>query len=216
MVRLLSEVIKDMREFFVVLFYSTLAFSFILYLRNPSLTFSQYLIISYKLDLGYFNTDYTALFDWVIFFVATMINPIVMLNLLISIMGDTYSKVQESNDIANYQELTEMIIEIEKLMFWKKKINDKHYLQQCDFLQRNEDSSDKILEKIRVLKVQIMKMEFNMKVIKNSLKKNSLMDVEGSLYDIKNEQISMKNEIKLALEKNTALVSELAKKNKNS
>ena len=59
-------------------------------------------------------------------------------------------------------------------------------------------------------------MEFNMKVIKNSLKKNSLMDVEGSLYDIKNEQISMKNEIKLALEKNTALVSELAKKNKNS
>lgn len=40
-----------------------------------------------------------------------------MLNLLISIMADTYGKVQETNDIANFQELTEMVIEIEKLMF---------------------------------------------------------------------------------------------------
>ena len=72
-----------------------------------------------------------------------------MLNLLISIMGDTYSKVQESNDIANYQELTEMIIEIEKLMFWKKAFSHKHYLQQLDFLTGNDASSDKILEKIK-------------------------------------------------------------------
>ena len=43
-------------------------------------------------------------------------------------MSDTYSKVQETNDIANYQELTEMIIEVEKLMFWKRAFTQKFYI----------------------------------------------------------------------------------------
>jgi hypothetical protein len=50
-----------------------------------------------------------------------------MFNLLIFIMGDTYFKVQESNDIANFQELNEMIIEIEKLMFWKKEQTQNNF-----------------------------------------------------------------------------------------
>ena len=63
MVRLLSEVIKDMREFFVILFYSTTAFSFIYFLRNPEMKFSECLTMSYRLDLGDFDADYTKVFD---------------------------------------------------------------------------------------------------------------------------------------------------------
>ena len=212
MVRLLSEVIKDMREFFVVLFYSTIAFSFVLYLRNPSLSFSAYLTVSYRMDLGDFDADYTTAFDWIVFFLATMLNLTIMLNLLISIMGDTYAKVQESNDIANYQELTEMIIEIEKLMFWKKRLAHKHYLQQCDFLTREESNNDKILEKIRNLKVQIGGMEKDMNFIKEKVKDNSILEMEGSVLEMKNDQQTLKNEVREALERSSNLLSRVTKK----
>lgn len=58
-----------------------------------------------------------------------------MFNLLIFIMGDTYFKVQESNDIANFQELNEMIIEIEKLMFWKKEQTQNNFCIKLIFWQ---------------------------------------------------------------------------------
>ena len=63
MVRLLGKVLIDMRVFFTILFYSTVGFSFIFYLRNPSTPFLMYLTTSYRLDLGDFNTDFTAVFD---------------------------------------------------------------------------------------------------------------------------------------------------------
>ena len=206
MVRLLSEVLKDMRVFFVILFYSTLAFSFILFLRNGNTGFSQSLTLSYKLDLGDMEGDYSVLFDWVIYFLASIINPLIMLNMLISIMGDTYSNVQQSNDIANYQELTEMIIEIEKLMFWKKKINHKHYLQKCDFLSVNEASSGKIFEKIKGLKTQLGGVEDSIKYVKDRLLKNNVGEIENSVLVIRKEQEEMMAEFKQALDKNNEIL----------
>jgi hypothetical protein len=147
MVRLLSEVIKDMQIFLALLFYSTLAFAFVLFLNNPIYTFSEYLTISYKLDLGDFGSDFHGAFGWTVFFLATVINPLIMLNMLISIMCDTYAKVQDSNDIANYQELTEMIIETEKLMFWKRDVKRQYYIHQCEYLKGNDQTNDKTLEK---------------------------------------------------------------------
>ena len=120
MVRLLTEVVNDMQVFFIILTYSTLAFAFIFYIKDGALTFLEYLTVSYRLDLADFNTDGFTAFDWVIFFFSTTIGPLVMMNLLISIMGNTFGRVKETNDIANFLELTGMIIEIEKLMFWKR------------------------------------------------------------------------------------------------
>ena len=46
-----------------------------------------------------------------------MMNPMIMLNLLISILSDTAATVNADNYIANLQELTKMIIEVERVMF---------------------------------------------------------------------------------------------------
>lgn len=160
MVRLLSEVINDMQVFFVILSYSTLAFTFILYLNEGEMLFGEYLTVSYRLDLADFNTEGFKPFDWIIFFFATVINPLVMMNLLISIMGSTYERVKEGNDIANLQELTEMILEIEKLMFWKKKLNRQHFLQQCiPLLDIEEPEQDKVNERLKFMKNKIESLE---------------------------------------------------------
>lgn len=199
MVRLLSEVIKDMKVFFIILFYSTLAFTFIFYLRNPdNLSFSEFLTISYRLDLGDFDADYTEAFDWVIFFLATVINPLIMLNLLISIMGDTYGKVQETNDIANFQELTEMIIEIEKLMFWKKGLDHKYYMQSCDFLRGNETEKDKVNERIKAMRTQLLGIENTVSCLKSKVKASKIKQ----LYETIDVLVREREEMQMVILKN--------------
>jgi hypothetical protein len=212
MVRLLAEVLKDMQVFFIILCYSTLAFSFIYFLRERQLSFSQYLTVSYRLDLGDFNAEYTEIFDWIIFFIATMINPIIMLNLLISIMGDTYSKVQESNDIANFQELTEMIIEVEKLMFWKKGENSKQFLHQVDFLTGNDEESDKIIVKIKAMKSKAHNINELLESIEERISKNNITTMENNIIDIKREQEEFGVEMMEILQKDNEVLEDFLMK----
>ena len=212
MVRLLAEVLKDMQVFFIILCYSTLAFSFIYFLRERQLSFSQYLTVSYRLDLGDFNAEYTEIFDWIIFFIATMINPIIMLNLLISIMGDTYSKVQESNDIANFQELTEMIIEVEKLMFWKKGVNTKQFLHQVDFLTGNDEESDKIIVKIKAMKSKAHNINELLESIEERISKNNITTMENNIIDIKREQEEFGVEMMEILQKDNEILEDFLMK----
>jgi len=134
MVNLLSEVFKDMMSFLILLFYSTLAFSFIfLVLDVPSARGSvmSYVSYSYLINLGTYSLDGMTYMESLMFFIVTMINQVVMMNLLISIVGDTHDRVQESLEIADNMELAEMILEVETLCFWKRNVKDDTYLQIC-------------------------------------------------------------------------------------
>ena len=51
--------------------------------------------MSYRVNLGDFDLDGYDWVSWVFFILATLVNQVIMLNLLISIMGDTYDRVQE-------------------------------------------------------------------------------------------------------------------------
>ena len=63
MVRLIIQVIIDITTFFFILFYATLAFAFIFYLRDPLNPFAMYLTVAYRLDLGDFETNIKETFD---------------------------------------------------------------------------------------------------------------------------------------------------------
>ena len=43
---------------------------------------------------------------WVVFVCATLVNTIMMLNMLIAIMNDTYDRVQDGIEVADKVELT--------------------------------------------------------------------------------------------------------------
>ena len=157
MVRLIVQVIIDITTFFFILFYATLAFAFVYYMRNPEKSFAVYLTVAYRLDLGDFETDLHSAFDWGIFFVATMINPLIMLNLLIAIMSDTASYVDTVDDILGYRELAQMIIEVEKVMFWKKHLKHKHFLHKLDYFAVSDEEVDKKAIKIALIKKQVVR-----------------------------------------------------------
>ena len=125
MVNLLVEVLKDMLGFIVILLYSTFAFAMMYMGMVEDISdrdFSYELTMSYRVNLGDFDLDGYDWVSWIFFFLATMTNNIVMLNLLISIMGDTYDRVQEGIEIADGLELTSMIVECEQLLFWKRNV----------------------------------------------------------------------------------------------
>lgn len=217
MVRLLSEVITDMQVFFVILSYSTLAFSFVLFLNKQTYTFGDYLTIAYRLNLGSFKVeDYIDIFDWLIFFFATMINPVIMLNLLISIMSNTYSRVKEGNDIANFQELTEMILEIEKLMFWKRKNFQQFYLQQCVSLYTVEDDEgDKALERLKAMRKHVGKIEKTVHYINAEISSEKFLELHDNLNAIKvrdNEYKELIGQNKRTLDETNELMIKLAEK----
>lgn len=90
--------------------------------------------------MGDFDTTDYDWAQWTIFILASAINPIIMLNLLIAIMSDTYDKVQESVEVADNKELSEMILEVETMMFWKRNTSDVEYMQIC--VDDGENTSD--------------------------------------------------------------------------
>ena len=205
MVRLLGMVIMDMRVFFTILTYSTVGFTFIFYLRHPETPFLLYLTTSYRLDLGDFNTDYTVVFDWVVFFLATMINPMIMLNLLISILSDTAAKVAADNYVANLQELTRMIIEIERVMFWKKDVTAKHSLQLCCFVE-DDPQPDKILERCKFIKKKMDKLQNILDGVNDQMSSVNVAQIETSVKHMVNEQQAIKEEMNYNFQKNNEML----------
>jgi len=173
MVNLISEVIKDMTTFLILLAYSTISFAFIfLVLDSNNPEFIDYLKISYRFDVGDFDTTDMNSMQWICFFLVSMINMIVMLNLLIAIMGDTFGKVQENYLIADTHELLDMIIEIETMLIKNRNASDPCYFQMCI-----EDNSDEmkgegsrfhsLKKKIKALQIENKKTNEEISNVKN-------------------------------------------------
>ncbi|OMJ85909.1 hypothetical protein SteCoe_12684 [Stentor coeruleus] len=62
--------------------------------------------------------------QWIMFFFVLIINPIIMLNLFITIIGDAFERSQDEKAVKDGMELAEMIYEGELLFFWNR--NDCH------------------------------------------------------------------------------------------
>jgi hypothetical protein len=129
LVRMIIEIMLDMKFFVSVLMIATIAFANAFYIlgRNSpeddgnlaGENFVDAFIFSYKMGLGDFNTDGFGTRDeevlWIFFLLNSLIILIVLLNLVIAIMGDTFDRVQETQENSMLKELTNMIRENEFL-----------------------------------------------------------------------------------------------------
>jgi len=128
LIRMIVEVVIDMRHFLLVLFVTIIGFGnafLVLSLGNVgnSLedknvfigTFVDSIFYSYRMALGDFATDEFGEVGvplvWILFIVFTVFNMIVMLNLLIAIISDSYARVAAVSKQATYQERASMIAE---------------------------------------------------------------------------------------------------------
>ena len=98
-------------------------------------------INAYYSNLGEFdNKPETFNLLYITFFISTVINIVVILNLLISILGDSFDKFQVSASEIDLREMTSVLYEIESLLFWRLKSTDEGmYLYACDSLYAIKD-----------------------------------------------------------------------------
>ena len=118
-----------------------------------------------------------------------------MLNLLISIMGNTFDRVQGESIIADLLELSCIIKEVELLLFWRRKIINKSYIHICELESpKNKDigiikqfkdinrsikeigidiknSNDNLFRKMDSVRSALLQQERDINFIKDSLGK---------------------------------------------
>jgi hypothetical protein len=160
LIKLIMAATIDISAFFIILFYSTIAFSLIYQAHiHDDRSFLDYFLDAFKLNLGELNTDASSTFlGWILFIIVSIINPVIMLNLLISIMSDTYGRVKEKRVVADARQLAEMILEVESIMGWRRGLNEMFYLKMfC--LESELSSADESIEgKLREMKIWALGM----------------------------------------------------------
>jgi hypothetical protein len=127
----------------VIFLYTTLAFGLLNSIDNTKeITLEQIWIWSFDLDLGDVNHNSVFNIRYIIFFAASVVNVIIMLNLLISILGDSFDRFQVSATESDYMEMTDCIYEIECIMFWNRNRNESFPLLIWDSLESATDALD--------------------------------------------------------------------------
>lgn len=73
------------------------------------------LLFSYKMSLGDFDSGVLGTVDYwlavVLFYAATLFLCVIMLNLLIAVISETYANVQESQMNTMYQTMCDLLVE---------------------------------------------------------------------------------------------------------
>lgn len=123
LIRIIVTVIIDMQNFFIVLVSMTIGFGnafLILSLGNPegsqfTTGYINSILYVYQMTLGAFDTtafgDVAPTLVWVLFLLVTVFVMIILLNLLIAIISDSYANVSAAAEQAKYQERASMISE---------------------------------------------------------------------------------------------------------
>ncbi|OMJ91046.1 hypothetical protein SteCoe_6515 [Stentor coeruleus] len=154
LIHLLFQVIIDIIPFLIILFYSAVGFglTFRAFQANMSADFLPSLSDSWLTILGSWTNPTNPDLHSLTMLFATLLNPIISLNLLIAILTDTFEVVSEDQVIADGKELAGMILEIETLMFWARNENKKtflHIMEDDNVDEEVEEDVNKLINNIR-------------------------------------------------------------------
>jgi hypothetical protein len=129
LIKLIVEVAKDMISFIVVLIIAVIGFSITFLVLNEDQDMVSSLKYNYRVMYGDFDTDsYPQGGNWVLFIIASTILPLVMLNMLIAIMSDTYARVMADIVPSDFAELNDMILEQEEVLLWRRGLGKPQFL----------------------------------------------------------------------------------------
>ena len=203
-INLIFAVLKDIFPFLIILTYSTLAFGFLLMVMTFSGTgIWDYIVISWIADTGNLtSSNYTSI-QWVLFIFGTILNPVILINLLISLMVDTHDKVQENKEVADLKEIASMVLEVEIAAIWRRHLQSKRRLHLCKEVDAKSESSN-WLGKVREIKMMITNVkQSQLKMIESDIKllnddtvlKDQLTRVEKVIGGIKDKILNTSGKI---------------------
>ncbi|OMJ78657.1 hypothetical protein SteCoe_21499 [Stentor coeruleus] len=168
--RLITETLINIKSFLVILVYSTLSFGFMRMAlsEDHNISFKGLWADPFGLTIGDIGNMKTEEFGlaYITFCCALVINVILMLNMIISILGDCFDQFQLMAEVYDYREMTQVILEIEHIKSIFKPQDIFKYLHVC--LHSHTTSGESWLGKVLDMRTI---MEMNSKKIQKKIKK---------------------------------------------
>ena len=192
-IRLVRSAIKDSFYFLLIFSYSTFAFGVLYFMSSDkNTTITSIWTAPYELNMGELDRANSDNFlTYIYFFLASVINVIIMLNLLISILGDTFDSFQLYSDEMDNLEMAELIHETESIMFWKQNSPAaKKFIQVCQevIVQDKSNWGGKIKHVAEMVKD--LKADNSQKLreldTKFDLMSNKIDEISRTLQDMRN------------------------------
>jgi len=176
-IRMLVQVFKDSIAFILILGLSIFVFSVLMFIEGQGSYFSDAVLHSYVTAYGAFDTAGYDSFRTAIFLLASAINTLILLNLLLGIIGDTYDRVSHYLQVADQKALATLLIEAETLMFWRRKDSKVHYLQECRVAETRLNSGfdwkgkvNEINQNLKLVGKKLKSASEDLKTLKTSMK----------------------------------------------
>lgn len=186
LIRSIIHVCIDMRSFILILFLTLMAFGeaieaisesseepFTGYLKGIGYT---YTMILGGFDVSHFDGAVATGFLWFLFITCSILVMIIMLNLLIAIVSDSFEEVKEVAEQANYRERAKIICENLYLVPQPVKDNfvqkDSYLLLAIDTQQELDQTEESLDEKVKQLKQYLKEEQLAIyKKLKDRMKK---------------------------------------------
>ena len=219
-------VVKEMYSFLIIMGYSVFCFgvctSILLGHANIGVSWAS----AFSLVLGDFDSSTFGALEWGVFMCAALINVIIMLNLLVSILGDAYEKTQMSVRENDLYLMLEIISEYESLLYWRRNTSTPTVMFVCASAQIEEnvqewaglavDIKHAMKQENTEIKQQLKELGTKNSEIKQQLKELGTENAEmkkglkelGSKAD--QENVEMKQQLKELGEKIDAILSRLS------
>ena len=154
---MVKEVFYDMRYFFFLFFlFLTITAIMINYIMNNNGTmgtifesddgtadreasFAHIVRDTYLMAIGMeSNGEYG--YGLTIFIGSSLLFIVVLLNLLIAVVGDTFDKVQENRKPTRYIEQCALMLDFEQLCFWRRNHGVEMYFHMCQYSTKGSDN----------------------------------------------------------------------------
>ena len=179
-------VVKEMYSFLVIMAYSVFSFGVCtsILLKEDSLGSSW--TSAFSLILGDFDSSSFGFLEWFIFMCAALINVIIMLNLLVSILGDAYEKTQMSVRENDLSMMLDLAAEYESLMFWRRNTGTATIMVSCKRSQEAEAGGDwagQIVELKDSMKEEILGVKEKIAEFEERMEKK-MQGIEGNMKGI--------------------------------
>jgi len=197
-------VIKEMYSFLFIMAYSVFAFGVCTSVLLEHTTLGESWTSAFSLVLGDFDSSTFGFLEWVVFSCAAIINVVIMLNLLVSILGDAYEMTQMSVRENDLYMMLELVNEYESLMFWRRSAGTPVIMFTCDRAIEADSAADwagqvsKITEKVRD---EVEKSTETIQGRVEALKGAQEKSIEALKKTMKAQNSELKNAVKTIEEK---------------
>jgi hypothetical protein len=139
-VRLIFKCVVEIIPFLIIFVFFTFSFGLLNVVDKNDSSFATFWSEPLDQSLGGFShSENESILQYVMFSMGTLLIVIIMLNLLISILGDTFSRFLDEAKLIDYKVMIETVYEVEVLLFWRKSASSVKFFASCDNLEATDE-----------------------------------------------------------------------------